>query len=93
MLLRDQLKADAVKDKKEEQRQKAEGKQANDRDDTAKVVAIIDATGKSPATIETKTRLSRNRVIKLAGAVGRVWDTETKTWNGRKDSGMEDPYG
>jgi AAA domain len=92
-LLRDQLKTDAVKDKKEEQRRKAEGKQANDREDTAKVVALIDDTGKSPATIETRTGLNRNRVIKLAGAVGRVWDTETKTWNGRKDFGMEDPHG
>jgi hypothetical protein len=91
-LLRDQLKSDAVKDKKEEQRQKAEGKRENDREATARAVGYIDDTGMSPATIETKTGLSRSRVIKLAGAVGRVWDKETKTWNGRKDFGREDPY-
>jgi hypothetical protein len=81
-LLRDQRKSDAVKDRKEEQRRKEDGKRANDQEDTALLIAEARKSGNATSTIANKLSINRSRAKKLLDAAGLTWDVDTGCWSG-----------
>jgi hypothetical protein len=81
-LLRDQLEADAIRDKKGQKAKASEEKASKDAADTERALAAIKESRSAPATLSGKLSMRRERLVRLVGNKGVTWDADAEKWNG-----------